>query len=136
MDKASLEAALRTAAGKLGAAPGDVRKPKRGKVSLTVLWLRPEPVALRADPSRGVLVLEDYLPYVMPGGRLHQRLKAFVGERAKLVSRNGHLSLAVPDGDDWGAALAALLGTARDTAAMLREEWPDYANGVFAPALA
>ncbi len=136
MDKASLEAALRGAARALGAAPGDLKKPKRGKVSLTVLWLRPEPVALRADPVRGALVLEDYLPFVLAGGKLHRRLKAFVGERAKLLSRNGQVSLAVPAGDDWGAALAALLGVARDASAMLHTEWPDYARGVFAPALA
>lgn len=135
MDKASLDSALRAAAASLGASPGDVRKPKRGTVSLTVLWLRPEPVTVRADPARGVLVLEDYLPFVLAGGKLHQRLKVFIGDKVKLVSRNGHLSLTVPGGDDWGAALAALLDVARDTSTMLQEEWPDYASGVFAPAL-
>jgi hypothetical protein len=136
MNKAELEAALRKAAHAMGAAPADARKPKRGKVSLAVQWLRPEPVALRADAARGVLVLEDYLPFVLAGGTLHRRLKVFVDGKALLVSRNGHVSIAMPVDGDWGAALSALLTLAREVAAMLQSEWPDYASGVFAPALA
>lgn len=138
MDRAGLEVALRAAAEAQGVVVGVAKKQKRGKASLTVIWLRPEPVILRADMARGKLVLDGFLPFVMPGGRLHRQVKAFViGRRADalLVSRGGNLSLGLPAGGDWVVALAALLALAQATAEMLQAEWPDYARGVFAKAL-
>jgi hypothetical protein len=68
-------AALRAAVEAQGLVPG-AAKAKRGKPGVTLVWLRPEPVTLRID-AKDVLWLEAYLPWVMAGGKLHQRVKAF-----------------------------------------------------------
>ncbi len=115
--------------------PGPARR-RRGEAVIGINWLRPEPVRLRGDAARGVLLLDEYLPFVQPGGRLHRRVKARLAETRPGVlcrSRGGHLTIGLPAAGDWPAALAALLAAARDIHAMLQAEWPDYAHGVFAP---
>lgn len=114
---------------------------RRGRVEARLLWLRPEPVKLIADPLKGRLVLTDVLPFVQPGGRLHRAVKAWLPEPVLCISRGGSLSLGLPvvapDGGvaDWGAALARLLVVGQGVQAMLHAEWPDYARGVFAAPL-
>ena len=125
-------AALRAAVEAQGIVPGTA-KAKRGKPGVTLVWLRPEPVTLRVD-AKDVLWLETYLPWVMAGGRLHKQVKALLAEQGALcASREGHVSLGMPGG---AAALPALLAAARGLRDMLQAEWPDYATGVFAKALA
>lgn len=109
-----------------GLTPGQARK-RRFLPGVTLTWHRPEPVTLRLRPN-GELMLDAYLPFVLPGGRLHRRIKAFAAP-ARCLSRNGNLSLALPGGPDALPALLALATSLRD---MLRAEWPDYATGVFA----
>ena len=120
--------ALRDAVAHLGLSPGEARK-RSGRPGVTLTWHRPEPVTLRLAPG-GALVLEAYLPFVLPGGRMHQRIKA--AAPARCISRDGNLSLAVPGGPDALAELLALATRLRD---MLHAEWPDDAAGVFARAL-
>ena len=139
MQTSDLSSVLRDAVAGHGLVPGELRKTKRGQPGVTLVWLRPEPVPLRADPAKGLLLLEAYLPFVLPGGRLQRRIKAWLAERdpaAICISRNGHLTLGLPAAGDWHAVLARLLAIAGDLRDMLRAEWPDYANGVFAKALA
>ena len=121
--------ALRDAVARHGLVPGPARK-RRGRPGVTLTWHRPEPVTLRLRPD-GTLMLEAYLPFVLPGGRMHQRIKA-AAVPARCISRDRNLSLAVPGGPDGLAELLALATRLRD---MLHAEWPDYAAGVFAPAL-
>jgi hypothetical protein len=122
-------AALIAAVTRHGLTPGQPRK-RRGRPGVTLTWHRPEPVTLRLRPD-GALMLEAYLPFVLPGGRMHQRIKAAAAP-ARCLSRDGNLSLAVPGGPDALAELLALATRLRD---MLVAEWPDYAAGVFAAAL-
>ena len=124
-------AALRAAVEAQGMVPG-AAKAKRGKPGVTLVWLRPEPVTLRID-AKDVLWLETYLPWVMPGGKLHKQVKALLAEQGALcASREGHVSVGMPGG---AAALPALLAAARGLRDMLQAEWPYYATGVFAKAL-
>lgn len=124
-------AALRAAVAAQGLVPGEA-KARRGKPGVMLVWLRPEPVALRLD-ARGVLWLEAWLPWVMAGGKLHQRVKAHLaGQGAVSAIRNGDLSLGMAGG---AAALPPLLAVARGLRDLLQAEWPDYATGVFAKAL-
>ena len=124
-------AALRAAVAAQGLVSGTA-KPKRGKPGVTLVWLRPEPVALRLD-AKGVLWLDAYLPWVMAGGRLHKQVKAVAAEQGVLcASREGHCSLGLAGG---AAALPALLAAAKAMRDALQAEWPDYATGVFAKAL-
>jgi hypothetical protein len=120
---------LRDAVARHGLTPGQARK-RRGRPGVTLTWHRPEPVTLRLRPGRE-LMLEAYLPFVLPGGKLHQRLKACAAP-ARCISRDGNLSLALPGGADALPELLALATRLRD---MLHAEWPDYAGGVFAAAL-
>ena len=137
MTDAELAAVLRDAVAARGMSPGTARK-RRGKPGVTLLWLRPEPVTLRANAARGRLLLEEYLPFVVPGGRLHRRVKAFLAERhadALCLSRNGNLTLGLPANGDWNGTLPRLLAVAQSLQAMLQVEWPDYATGTFAKPL-
>ena len=128
---ADVIADLRAAVEAQGLVPGTA-KPKRGKPGVTLVWLRPEPVTLRQD-AKGVLWLEAYLPWVMAGGKLHQRVKAFAAVQGVLcASREGHVSLGMAGGP---ASLPALLDASRGLRDILQAEWPDYATGVFAKAL-
>lgn len=136
MPRKTLIAALGNAVAARGLVPGTA-KPKHGKPGVTVLWLRPEPVTLRAEP-RGLLVLEDYLPFVAPSGRLHRDIKAWLAVHAPdtlCISRNGHLSLGRAADADWTGALARLLDLTVALRAELDRTWPDYARGVFAKEL-
>ncbi len=122
---------LQHAARAQGLEPGPA-KPRRGRPGITLHCLRPEPVTLRTDAT-GRLLLEDFLPFVLPGGRLHRRIKTWLAEYhpdALCISRRGNLSIGLPSAD-----LAALLALAGGLRAMLDAEWPDYANGVFAAPL-
>ena len=135
MTPAERTARLREAVTAQGLVPGEARR-RPGRSAVTLLCLRPEPVTLRADAS-GALLLDAWLPYVVPGGRLHRRIKAWLAERrpdALCVSRNGALSLGLP-GDNWAATLGELLALAGELRGMLDVEWPDYARGVFAAPL-
>jgi hypothetical protein len=124
-------AALRAAVEAQGLVPG-AAKAKRGKPGVTLVWLRPEPVTLRID-AKDVLWLEAYLPWVMAGGKLHQRVKAFAAAQGtQCASRDGHVSIGMDGGP---ASLPALLAAAQGLRDMLQAEWPDYATGVFAKAL-
>jgi hypothetical protein len=124
---AELQAAVRAQ----GLEPGTA-KAKRGKPGVTLVWLCPEPVTLRID-AKDVLWLEAYLPWVMAGGKLHQRVKVFAAWQGTLcASRDGHVSIGVAGGV---AALPALLAATQGLRDMLQAEWPDYATGVFAKAL-
>ena len=136
MRSAELTTRLEQAVRAQGMAPGPARR-RRGVAAVTLVWLRPEPVVLRADAA-GRLVLEGYLPFVVPGGPLLRAVEAFLAARrpdAVCTSRDRALSIGLP-GDDWPAVLATLLALAGDIRAMLDAEWPDYARGVFAPSLA
>ena len=122
-------ARLRDAVTDQGLAPGEAKR-KRGRPGVTLVWLRPEPVTLRRDTA-GRLVLEDFLPFVLPGGRLHRQVKAWLAQHpgAGAISRGGHLSIAM------AAPLADLLAVARGLKELLERDWPDYAGGVFAKPL-
>ena len=136
MPRKTLIAALHDAVAGRGLVPGTA-KPKHGKPGVTLVWLRPEPVTLRAEP-KGNLVLADYLPFVAPGGRLHRDIKAWLTAQAPdalCISRNGHLSLGLAANGDWTDALASLLALTAALRAELDTTWPDYANGVFAKEL-
>lgn len=120
---------LRDAVTRHGLTPGQART-RRGQPGVTLVWHRPEPVTLRLRPD-GALMLEAYFPFVLPGGRLHRRIKTLAAP-ARCISRDGNLSLVLPGGADALPELLALATRLRD---MLLAEWPDYAAGVFAPAL-
>ncbi len=125
-------AALRAAVEAQGLVPG-AAKAKRGKPGVTLVWLRPEPITLRVD-AKDVLWLEAYLPWVMAGGKLHKQVKALLAEQGALcASREGHVSVGMPGGP---ASLPALLAAAQGLRDILQADWPDYATGVFAKALA
>ena len=136
MPKTTLIAALRDAVAVRGLVPGTA-KPKHGKPGVTLVWLRPEPVTLRAE-AKGNLVLADYRPFVAPGGRLHRDIKAWLAQHASdalCISRNGHLSLGLASNGDWTGALAKLLALTAALRSSLDTTWPTYANGVFAKEL-
>ncbi len=136
MPRKTLIAALGAAVAARGLVPGTA-KPKHGKPGVTLVWLRPEPVTLRAEPG-GILVLADYLPFVAPSGRLHRDIKVWLAEHAPhvlCISRNGHLSLGLASDGDWTDALARLLTLTTVLKLELDATWPDYAHGVFAQEL-
>lgn len=136
MPRNTLIAALGNAVTVRGLVPG-IAKPKHGKPGVTLLWLRPEPVTLRAEP-KGILVLTEYLPFVAPSGRLHRDIKAWLAAHAPdalCISRNGHLSLGLAAAGDWTGTLAKLLDLTIALRAELDRTWPDYARGVFAKEL-
>lgn len=142
MKSEELAGLLQAALGARGMAHGSAN-PRRGRVALSLVWLRPEPVRLLADPVTGRLLLDGFLPFVMPGGKLHRDVKAWVqagvdprSDTALCISRAGNLTIGlVPVAADWSAALDRLLALGEQLCRKLRAEWPDYAAGVFAPPL-